>query len=104
METVRWALFLAVLCGLICCAGDIGSAYLQSLMQERIFIVGGPEFVELRSITIYDRWGSQIYNGSRWDGKSNGQLVFPGVYVYSLIVIMEDGLERTLFGEVTLVR
>ena len=52
MDTVRWAMFIGELNRLMCCAGDIGSAYLHGITNERISIVAGPEFGELEGKTF----------------------------------------------------
>jgi hypothetical protein len=61
---------------------------------------------------VYDRWGAEVFRleGGRlndpnagWDGTFRGQGLNPGVYVYYVLLI-EDGKERKLFGDVNLIR
>jgi hypothetical protein len=39
-----------------------------------------------------------------WDGMVNGTQVQTGVYTYMAIVLMDDGVERSLSGTFSLVR
>ncbi len=68
MDTVRWAMFIGEANGLTCCAADIGSAYLQSMTRERIFIVGGPEFGDLegRVFIVYKALYGLRTSAARW--------------------------------------
>ena len=43
-ESVKLGFLLGDLNGLICCAGDIGSAYLNGVTREKVYIIAGPEF------------------------------------------------------------
>jgi hypothetical protein len=36
--------FLGKLCGLSCCAFDIGNAFLYEKTKEKVFMTAGPEF------------------------------------------------------------
>lgn len=60
--------------------------------------------VEQSDLTIFDRWGAMIYQGSEWDGKYEGIFVNPGVFVYLAKLKMNDGIERQFSGSVTVVR
>ena len=68
MDTVRWAMFIGEANGLTCCAADIGSAYLQSMTRERIFIVGGPEFGDLEGkvFIVYKALYGLQTSATRW--------------------------------------
>jgi hypothetical protein len=44
MDTVRIGVFLVELCGLSCCAGDIGNAFLFGKTKEKVYITAVPEF------------------------------------------------------------
>jgi gliding motility-associated-like protein len=63
-----------------------------------------PDELSTSRLTIFDRWGAQIYQGSSWDGMRNEKNVEPGVYVYLADFVMDDGKSRSLSGSVTLVR
>lgn len=58
---------------------------------------------------IFDRWGQEMFyttdQGIGWNGTNkNGQAANVGVYVYYAIVVLENGKERTVKGNVTLLR
>ena len=59
-------------------------------------------------LTIYDRWGNLIHvdsGGQLWDGRSNGQLVEQGMYVYKLVIPRLDGSRvDILSGAILLLR
>ena len=55
-------------------------------------------------ITIFDRWGNQIYSGPQWDGSNNGVILNPGAYAYIATLKMSDGLDRKITGMLTMVR
>ena len=48
MRNLRLAMFLAELNNLQLWGADVGSAYLQALTKEKLYIVGGPEFENLQ--------------------------------------------------------
>lgn len=65
----------------------------------------------LDNISVYDRWGSRIYNRSNpqinvkedgRDGTMNGQRMNPGVYVY-VLNFTEGGVKKVVVNTVTLV-
>ncbi len=74
----------------------------------------GPDVQNIDLVEIYDRWGGRLYqvknpsiNGSRvqtWDGRSNGEVVNPGVYVYIAKVNFKDGFTLVYRGDLTVVR
>ncbi len=58
---------------------------------------------------IFDRWGQQIFesvriDGRGWDGKFNGVNQPTGVYVYQIDVTFENGAAEHYTGNVTLLR
>ncbi len=69
---------------------------------------------EIENISIYDRWGEQIYSKEHipidryrtdlWDGSYKGQKVNPGVYVYILRLKTYDGKQIVKAGDITVVR
>ena len=77
-------------------------------VQSDKFIVGVPVF------RIFDRWGELIFTGKTeavpnnpdfgWDGLFNGNTVVPGVYVYHVQVVFENGETRNFSGDITLIR
>ena len=67
-------------------------------------VLGGAGLIEIRNLTIFDRWGSQVYSGDIWDGRYKDNWVNPGVYTYIARLIMDDGVERQFSGSITVVR
>ena len=65
-------------------------------------------------MNIYDRWGNLIYSATNflpgdnspeyWDGKFNGKIMNPGVFVYLIEVEFLDGKRLLYRGDVTLVK
>lgn len=61
---------------------------------------------------IYDRWGALIYSrensplqGFRgWNGEFQGQPLSPGVYAYHIILSTGAGIQKSLTGDITLLR
>ncbi len=69
--------------------------------------------VTIKSYRIFDRWGALMYeadnfplesSGQWWNGRSNGQIVDKGVYVYFVEIERPDGVVERLSGEVMVVR
>lgn len=52
------------------------------------------------SMKIFDRWGGLLSIGSTWDGADAD----PGVYVYMIEVVFSDGTEKTLVGDINLIK
>lgn len=81
--------------------------------NDVLYIMGGQEMRTIKNFTIFDRWGSRVFemrNGdpndrSRgWDGRINGQDAPPGTYVYFVTVEFSDGKTETVKGTITLIR
>ncbi len=78
------------------------------------FIIYGDESVrQVRHLMVFDRWGEMVFNRkempindpiSGWDGKLNGRLMKPAVFVYMAEVEFIDGALETFEGEVILLR
>lgn len=73
-------------------------------INDEFIISGKDDLIDQATIQIFDRWGSQIFNGPQWNGKSSGKEANPGVYSYVAILKMNDGIDRQFTGSVTLVR
>lgn len=62
----------------------------------------------LVDFSIYNRWGSKVFQTSDfnegWDGNFNGIGQPLGVYVWIVEVILKDGTRKKLEGNVTLIR
>jgi subtilisin-like proprotein convertase family protein len=68
--------------------------------------------IQVDQFFIFDRWGNQLFGvqnvpintaPSYWNGRADGQLLNPGVYVYNLRVRYPSGDTETFVGSVTLV-
>jgi len=68
--------------------------------------------IQIEQFLIFDRWGNQLFGvqdvpinsaPSYWNGRTNGQLLNPGVFVFSLRVRYASGEKETFAGSVTLV-
>lgn len=86
-------------------AADSGNNY---------FTVFGGEDVELvKSLRVFNRWGKAIFENfdftpnepmEGWDGKIQGDMAEPAVFVYLVEVLFKDGETQQFRGDVTLVR
>lgn len=59
-------------------------------------------------LMIYNRWGELLFESHDkrrgWDGYYKGKLQPRGVYVYRLEVTLSDGTQKSIIGDLTLVR
>ena len=71
------------------------------------------DFVQaVPELQIFDRWGAVVYEDYDlspsslrfWDGRYRGQLVNPGVYVYTILLELVTGEQVLFSGDVTIVR
>ncbi|HJW29538.1 MAG TPA: gliding motility-associated C-terminal domain-containing protein, partial [Saprospiraceae bacterium] len=62
---------------------------------------------------VFDRWGNEVFerkdflpndDASGWDGRLEGKLLNPGVFVWAMEALYEDGRKEALYGDVTLIR
>ena len=66
----------------------------------------------VQNLYVYDRWGTLVFYKENyvlntfmgWDGKFNGNMMNPGVFVYQANVTLGDGREAKVKGDVTLLR
>ncbi|MEM6398512.1 MAG: proprotein convertase P-domain-containing protein [Bacteroidota bacterium] len=81
--------------------------------NDRFTIYGDAGTVTIQDLSIFDRWGNRLFFAEElplndesvgWDGRSNGQLLNPGVFVYQFRAVWLDGREETILGEVTLLK
>jgi len=72
---------------------------------------------EIRFLRVYDRWGELIYSmddvpysepdgrsTEGWDGRFNGELLNPAVFVYHTQIEFFGGAVEDYYGDVTLIR
>ena len=78
-----------------------------------VFFVRGTNIYKVKQMSVFNRWGEIVFQktsinandaGAGWDGRFNGQLLNPDVYVYMIEVICETGGVLLYKGNVTLVR
>lgn len=76
-------------------------------INDEFTLLGSTCRMESFVMRIYDRWGGLIFQSEvpelGWDGKSNNQLLDPGIYTYT-ISFVTYGRERLFSGEVLLLR
>jgi gliding motility-associated-like protein len=82
-------------------------------VNDVFLISAGPALEEINWLVIFDRWGDMVYRLEHfkandpqyaWDGKKNGKLLNPEVFVYQLEVRYIDGRTEQRYGSITLVR
>ncbi len=76
--------------------------------RNQLFCPIGGEYDDVISLKIFNRWGQKIYDGngndSKWDGTFKGKPQPVGVYVYIVELGCNGVVEKTLEGDVTLLR
>lgn len=82
-------------------------------INDFFVINAGTDLAEINNFRIFDRWGNQVFQqtslvpnnlSSGWDGRFDGQNTIEGVYLYMANLLMDDGVERSVSGMVTLIR
>jgi len=82
-------------------------------INDRLIVFAGPEVAQVNAFRIFDRWGGLVFerfsflpNGEAegWDGRADGKMLQPGVYVWLAEIKLLNGESRWLKGEVSLVR
>ena len=81
--------------------------------NARFTIYGGPEVERINQLSIFDRWGSQLFHIEEippndpsvgWDGGVRGELASSGTYVYVAEVQLSNGRTKMIKGELMLMR
>ncbi len=81
--------------------------------ENERFIIYGKGVKEIRTLQIFDRWGSLLWRADSltagdenagWDGTSRGEPMNPAVFVWWAEIEFIDGLKEIYFGDVTVVR
>ncbi|GEO05309.1 hypothetical protein AAE02nite_29730 [Adhaeribacter aerolatus] len=68
------------------------------------WVIGGIEEYQRATIQVFDRWGSQVYEGSynkRWDGMRNGKSLPMATYYY---IINPNNGHKPVVGNVSIVK
>ncbi|MDX1942545.1 MAG: gliding motility-associated C-terminal domain-containing protein [Saprospiraceae bacterium] len=81
--------------------------------NDSFTLFGGDDLVMIKDLQIYDRWGNFVFQNQNftpndlslgWNGRVGDKLAPIGVYVYTALLVMNDGKERRFSKEVVLVR
>ncbi len=99
---------------------EITSIYVPSVFSPNnddvnpLLIIGtSDDIVAISYFRVFDRWGNRMFSvdefipgdpGAAWDGKFQGRDVVPGVYVFILEYVTDDGEKHLLNGDVTVIR
>lgn len=63
---------------------------------------------EIYQIRVFDRWGDLMFESNdeliQWDGTCRGKPCTPGVYVYTIDALCENGVRANIPADVTLIR
>ncbi len=83
-------------------------------INDRLTVFANPVQVQrVLSFQVFDRWGGRIFaaenfrpndENAGWDGRFKGLPLDPGVYVYSARLLLIDGSEEVVRGDVLLAR
>lgn len=69
--------------------------------------------VMVQAYQIFDRWGTLLYSDGGfsihgddhwWNGTRKGQIMSPGVYIYRMVLVNEQGRQEVKQGTVTLLK
>lgn len=75
-------------------------------INDVIYVSG--QAVKTIDFSIYDRWGELLFHSEDlsqgWDGRYNGQLLNPGVFIYTLRITFLDDKLYFRKGDITLIR
>jgi gliding motility-associated-like protein len=84
--------------------GDGTNDFFNVILSES----GCSQVTEIMDFKVFNRWGQLVYNNDNptqgWDGAKGGTRQQPDVYIYKIEVRLNDGSERMLSGDVTLIR
>ena len=82
-------------------------------VNDTFTVYGDGLVVNVKSMRIFDRWGSLLYSaenlspneeGQGWQGQGLGQSLVTGLYIYFVEVEYEDGHTEIFKGEVNVLR
>ncbi|MEO1626392.1 MAG: T9SS type B sorting domain-containing protein [Bacteroidota bacterium] len=81
-------------------------------LNDRFTLFTGPSVTNILRLQVFDRWGELVHESVNlppnnpnlgWDGRLNGELLNPAVFVFHAELQMADGSIKILQGDVTLV-
>jgi len=82
-------------------------------INDHFSLFAAPGTGAIESLRIFDRWGNQLFErrnipinapSAGWDGRTNGEPLPPGVYVYSFQFLNSEGQVQHFKGSITLVQ
>lgn len=82
-------------------------------LNDHFTIFGGAEVIQIKQLTIFDRWGGLVFEGTElapntpsqgWDGRRRGEATNAGVYAWFARVVFADGAVVEFKGDVALMR
>ena len=82
-------------------------------INDTFTIFGGPNVLEITNLSIYSRWGEQVFQSADfapndttigWNGTFNGDPMNPGVFVYKAQILYFDGTIQEFEGDLSLIR
>ena len=71
------------------------------------------EELQISELAIYNRWGERVFFTENiptnnpdlgWDGTFKGDKVNPAVFAFYAILILPDGTEDTIVGDITVLK
>jgi gliding motility-associated-like protein len=81
--------------------------------NDAFSLFGDRDLVLIKNLEIFDRWGNLVFQNTNflpnepafgWNGQIRNQPAPVGVYVYTTLLLMDDGRERRFSNEVLLLR
>jgi len=73
-------------------------------LNDEFTILEQNNLISKQHLIIYNRWGSIVHEGSKWNGLSKGKPVPSGVFLYVAKITLDDGIERQFSGSITVLR
>ena len=80
--------------------------------NDTFTLFGGPEVAQIKSLTIFNRWGAVVFEGTEmeagdidkgWNGEFNNQPLNSGVFAWIAEIEFIDGVIESFSGDVTIV-
>jgi subtilisin-like proprotein convertase family protein len=84
-----------------------------SAPNDRFFVPEFPNVKEVKKLIIYNRWGNIVFENANinpgysedgWDGSIFGQQSNPGVFVFIVELLLNNGETKFYTGDITVVR
>ena len=81
-------------------------------INDSFTIFGEANVVAISNLSIYSRWGEQVFENKNfmpndlsngWNGKFNGELMNPAIFVYKVQVLYFDGTIQEFEGDLSLI-